>query len=86
MMETWGRGVGGQGDKVQQSLIEKLVERAHSRKKRSLADLVPKQKINASTCKDNENVSLRHQKDTSLAEQPGSRPVLLKPRPQTQEG
>lgn len=43
----WG---GDQGDKIQQSLFEKLVEGPF--KKRSLADSVPQQKINASTCKD----------------------------------
>lgn len=48
----WRDGGGGnQGDKIQQSLFEKLVE-GPFKKKRSLADSVPQQKINASTCKD----------------------------------
>lgn len=85
-MERWREVVGGgdQGDKIQQSLFEKLVEGPF--KKRSLADSVPQQKINASTCKDWKHVVTPSVRYKFIAGQPQPTSVLLEPLPQTQEG
>lgn len=74
-----GGGGGNQGDKIQQLLFEKLVERVHSKKKKkSLADSVPKRKSMPQPAK-TENMSLHRQKDTRTAGQPLPIPVLFQP-------